>query len=108
MILIVAASGCVQEGDTPAANMETQDNVQREQGNSTMRNNNSAEITPCDQACINFCTAHPNTPGPAWDKLIPPGSAKNCKTILEEELGLSDLSECEDCKCMCFFEENGT
>lgn len=68
--------------------------------------NESEEIGICDQTCIDFCKANPNTPGPTWDKITPPGSGKNCKTILEEELGMDDLSLCEECKCLCFFEEN--
>ena len=55
----------------------------------------------CDQACIDFCNANPNTPSTPWHEITPQGSTKNCKTILEEELGVADLSTCEQCKCMC-------
>jgi len=59
-------------------------------------------LSICDQTCIDFCETHPNTQGPPWDQITPPGSTKNCKTIIEEELGIPDLSTCEECKCMCF------
>ncbi|MCK4531909.1 MAG: hypothetical protein KAT94_03505 [Candidatus Aenigmarchaeota archaeon] len=55
----------------------------------------------CEQGCNDFCNANPNTPSIPWHEITPPGSTKNCKTILEEELGVADLSTCKECKCMC-------
>lgn len=62
----------------------------------------STEIGICEKACIDFCQTHPNTPFIPWREITPQGSTKNCKTIIEEELGLADLSQCEQCKCVCF------
>ena len=59
-------------------------------------------LNVCDQACIDVCGSRPNTPSIPWHEITPPGSTKNCKTILEEELGVADLSTCEQCKCVCY------
>ena len=59
------------------------------------------DLNPCDLACITFCDSRPNTSWIAWEEITPSGSTKNCKTILEEELGIADLSTCKECKCMC-------
>jgi len=59
------------------------------------------DLNPCDLACITLCDSRPNTLFIPWEEITPRGSTKNCKTILEEELGVADLSTCEECKCVC-------
>ena len=102
---LVVISGCVRERPIPVDNFiggggRNQSNVSQGYVPDT-----STGKGLCDQACIDFCQTHPNTPGPPWDKIIPPGSTKNCKTILEEELDIPDLSTCRECKCICPVEE---
>jgi len=57
-------------------------------------------LSRCDRACVTFCDSRPNTPFIPWEEITPRGSTKNCKTILEEELGVADLITCEECKCV--------
>lgn len=66
------------------------------------------DIGICGWACVDFCNANPNVSFIPWHEIVPHGSTKNCKTILEEELGVADLSTCKQCKCVCLQGQNTT
>ena len=101
---MLTVSGCVQQGRPPAGG-DAYAGSPGQTANQSVTNASSGtegrELNICDRACIDFCNAHPGTPGPKWEEITPPGSTKNCKTILEEDMGIP-ISTCKECKCMCF------
>jgi len=106
LFFMLAVSGCVQQGGPTAGGDAYAGNPDKTTSHSVTNASSGTEggeLNICDRACIDFCNAHPGMPGPEWEEITPPGSTKNCKTILEEELGIP-ISTCKECKCMCFGE----